>query len=281
MIATRTLQAIDEAIQRNTDTEHRSHLGASGIGEPCVRKTWFQWRWAKKQSFCSRMLRLFSRGHHEEPRFVEYLRAIGCQYWDTDPATGKQWRVLGHKGHFGGSCDGIGFGGIVEIPANEYWLGEFKTKGQKYWKRLLEYGMVAEEPKHYAQMQIYMAGLGLKYGLYMVVNKDTDALYAEIIKLDHRELANHTNNSIGIIETQLPPPRISLKPSNMKCGPKWCAYREICHFGKPPDMNCRTCTYSQPVDGGVWVCNKYNQELSKEAQLKGCDLYKMKPGFNE
>lgn len=280
MIATRTLAAIDDAIQRDTDTEHRSHMGASGIGEPCLKKTWYAWRWAKRGSFCSRMLRLFSRGHYEEPRFVEYLKAIGCQYWDHDPATGKQWRILGHKGHFGGSCDGVGLGGIVEIPDGEYWLGEFKTKASKFWKALLENGMLSEEPKHYAQMQTYMRKMGLRWALYMVVNKDTDALYAEIVRLDEREADRHLTNSEFMIDSELPPEGISLKPSFFKCGPKWCAYREVCHFGAMPDKNCRTCEFSKPIDGGIWQCKKYNYNLSKDEQLKGCDSYEMKKGFN-
>ena len=167
MIATKTLAAIDAAIQRDTDTEHRGHMGASGIGEPCLRKTWYQWRWAKKAKHSSRMLRLFSRGHYEEPRFVSYLHAIGCEFWDCDPNTGKQWRITGHLGHFGGSCDGIGRG-LPELPPGELFLGEFKTKSSKYWKALLENGIHAEEPKHYAQMQTYMCRMGLKFGLYLV-----------------------------------------------------------------------------------------------------------------
>ena len=280
MIATKTLQAIDDAIQEQTDTEHRAHLGASGIGEGCKRKTFYQWRWATKQSFCSRMLRLFSRGHYEEPRFVSYLKMIGCEYWDIDPATGKQWIVKGYKGHFGGSCDGIGVG-LPELPPGEKFLGEFKTKSYKYWKGLLENGMVSEEPKHYAQMQVYMGKLGLKYGLYMVVNKNTDALYAEIIQFDEREFGKQIETSVEIIDAGLPPQRISMKPSNMKCGPKWCAYRDICHFEATPDKNCRTCEHSKPIDGGVWLCGKYNYQLAKEEQLKGCASYEMKKGFNE
>ena len=279
MIATKTLAAIDEAIQRDTDTEHRSHMGASGIGEPCLRKTWYQWRWAKKSSFSSRMLRLFSRGHYEEPLFVSYLKAIGCEYWETDPKTGKQWRIKGHKGHFGGSCDGIGRG-LPELPEGELFLGEFKTKSSKYWKALLSNGMLAEEPKHYAQMQTYMRKLGLKYGLYMVVNKDTDALYAEIIKLDEREADRHLQNSVDLIDAQEPPERISLKPNFYKCGPKWCSFREVCHFNAEPDKNCRTCEFSQPEEDAVWMCKKYNYALSKQEQLKGCKDYEMKEGFN-
>lgn len=58
---------------------HRNHLGASGLGEPCWRKLWYQFRWVKVEHFDGRMMRLFNVGHAAEPRFVAYLRGIGFE----------------------------------------------------------------------------------------------------------------------------------------------------------------------------------------------------------
>ena len=40
----------------------RSHLGASAIGNECARAIWLKFRWADKDSFEGRILRIFSRG---------------------------------------------------------------------------------------------------------------------------------------------------------------------------------------------------------------------------
>lgn len=58
---------------------HRNHLGASGLGEPCWRKLYYQFRWVKEERFDGRMMRLFNVGHSAEPRFVAYLRGIGFE----------------------------------------------------------------------------------------------------------------------------------------------------------------------------------------------------------
>lgn len=58
---------------------HRSHLGASELGEECWRKLWYGFRWTKREVFDGRMMRLFNVGHSAEPRFVAYLRGIGFE----------------------------------------------------------------------------------------------------------------------------------------------------------------------------------------------------------
>jgi hypothetical protein len=71
---------------------HRNHMGASGLGEECWRKLWYDFRWTKEEHFDGRMMRLFNVGHSAEPRFVAYLRGIGFevrehseQLWYSEP----------------------------------------------------------------------------------------------------------------------------------------------------------------------------------------------------
>lgn len=65
---------------------HRNHLGASELGEPCWRKLWYGFRWAKQEVFDGRMMRLFNVGHSAEPRFVTYLRGIGFEVKEFEPS---------------------------------------------------------------------------------------------------------------------------------------------------------------------------------------------------
>jgi len=78
------LEAIDNYCQTAYNDGHRSHLGASQIGEECKRKLWYVFRWCFQEQFSGRMYRLFNRGHLEENRFIEWLEGIGAKVWAED-----------------------------------------------------------------------------------------------------------------------------------------------------------------------------------------------------
>jgi hypothetical protein len=276
MIARKTLDAINAALEAGQEREHRSHLGASIIGGPCLREVWYKWRWAKKEFFKGRMLRLFDRGHREETRFVEWLRLIGCTVWETDPDTGEQFRISDHAGHFGGSCDAVAIG-IPDLPPGVAALCEFKTHSAKWFKKILTDGLCSAHPKHFAQCQTYMLKLGLVWCVYFAINKDTDELHPEIIQANPADGARHLARAGEVIRSETPPPRVSMKPSWYQC--TFCHFRGICHFGEAPEKNCRTCQHSKPIDAGQWLCSKYNYTLSKEEQLQGCTAHTFKPGI--
>ena len=61
----------------------RPHLGASLLGHPCERWLWLSFRWAVRERFSGRMLRLFNRGQREEGSIVKNLRRIGIEIHST------------------------------------------------------------------------------------------------------------------------------------------------------------------------------------------------------
>lgn len=68
--------------------ERRRYLGGSQIGGDCGRARWYSIHWAAKATGMDpRVLRLFERGHLEEPRFVKWLSMIGCEVQEHDPDT--------------------------------------------------------------------------------------------------------------------------------------------------------------------------------------------------
>ena len=83
-VAKRIKEDIDGYCAKAYDDGPRWHLGASIIGNPCSRYLWFIFRWALHEKFTGRMQRLFNRGHREEARFIEWLRGIGFEVWDTN-----------------------------------------------------------------------------------------------------------------------------------------------------------------------------------------------------
>lgn len=265
MIARKTLDAIAAQLEATQEREHRRHLGASIIGEACRRKQWYIFRWAAKELFSGRMLRLFNRGHLEENRFVGFLRSIGAKVWDQNPETGKQFRVSACRGHFGGALDGLGYG-IPDLPPPEWFLPEFKTMNDKAFKLVEKDGVAIAQRKHFIQAQAYGNLIGVSYALYMAVNKNDDAIHSELIRIDPREGRGIVDKAEAIIFAPAAPERITNDPTRFDC--RFCHFHSICHKGASPEKNCRTCGFSAPVDDGKWRCNRYGVELTTEDQKR-------------
>jgi hypothetical protein len=261
-----------DAYRQDEEDGFRSHLGASMIGKECARQLWYNFHWTTNVKHPGRIVRLFNRGHLEEPRFVALLKMIGCQVWQHDEA-GNQFRVAFHEGHFGGSLDSVAVG-IPDSPEQPV-LCEFKTHGDKSFSKLQKEGMRSAKLEHYVQMQIYMGGYKLAMGLYLAVNKNDDDLYGEMIPFDQETFDRYVERGGMIINTPEPPPKINSSPGWFTC--KFCDFKVQCHSNGVPHRNCRTCISSQPGNGGSWSCVRDNHILSKSDQLAGCPNYRWNP----
>lgn len=256
---------------RGEDEGFRSHLGASMIGRQCARDIWFGFRWVRKGNHSGRMLRLFNRGHLEEARFIALLLSIGVQVYQQD-ASGNQFRISDHGGHFGGSGDGVAVG-IPDLPANTPCLLEFKTHNDKSFKELCNKGVRVKKPEHYSQMQVYMRKMGLGVALYGAVNKNDDDLYFELVHLDPVHGEQMLERARKIIMLRTAPARINESPSWHAC--KMCDHKNICHSNEAVNRTCRSCHHAIPqVEGaGGWVCGQTGEVLSKQQQLAACPSY--------
>jgi hypothetical protein len=315
MVAHKTLDAIDAAIAadggaafrvlqgklmplaldayREKEDPHRRHLGASILGRDCAREIWYSFRWVQRGQFEPRMLRLFNRGHLEEPRFVAMLMMIECEFWQHDDQ-GNQFRISFADDHGGGSGDGVGRG-IPDLPPLTAFLAEFKTHGDKSFAKLAgkvedwrAYRLKRTGPfpgegvrvakfEHFVQMQTYMRQMGLAAALYMAVNKNTDDVYAEVVHLDSVFADQFLNRGAQIVPMWEPPKRISDSPGFWKC--RFCDKHPVCHMGAKPELNCRTCRYSEPGKAGTWHCTLHKALLDKERQLSGCTDYDVNPSL--
>lgn len=255
----------------------RSHLGASLLGRECARELWLSFRWTTRSFNDARIVRLFNRGHLEEARFVAILKAIGCEVWQFDE-NGKQFRISGHKGHFGGSMDGVVLG-VPEMPFVPM-ICEFKTHGDKSFQKLVAEGVRSAKFEHLIQVQIYMGKNSLTHALYVAVNKNDDDLYAEIIPFDEEIYQRYLERSAAIIDAIEPPLRINESPGWYKC--RFCNQAPVCQNGQAPDRNCRTCRWSTPVEDGNWICDLEEKEyniIGEATQLRACGHYDEHPGI--
>ena len=265
---------VSQIDQHWADTKNepgRPHLGASLIGTDCERALWYGFRWASKIHFDGRLLRLFDRGHSEEPRFIRDLKAIGITVYDRDPETGKQFNFSEHGGHFAGSSDGIAL--IDDMPT----VLEFKTSADKPFQDMVKKGVMESKPLHYAQMQVYMAWHGYSQALYMMVNKNDDNIYEEIIQADPKAYNLLAQKAERVISAQVPPTRISASPSAFEC--KWCDHFGTCHNEKPARVSCRTCISATPVTTGEggWHCDHHNLAIPLDVQRTACPEHRFIP----
>jgi hypothetical protein len=266
----------------------RTHLGASIIGHDCQAYAWNTFRWLKFEEASGQQLRLFNRGHLEEARFVRWLQGIGFEVREVDPDTQKQFRIVGAKGHFGGSLDSLmkppaRYG----LPVELVWLGEFKTHNEKSfaklagakpaWKNMGKPrsggdGVFKSKPMHFKQMSSYGRAYNLPYGLYCAVNKDTDELYFEIVTLDFRQADDLFRKAEGVVFSRTRPPKIANTESFFDC--KNCNFAGLCHRGEEPTKNCRSCTHAVPVDEAGWWCELHSPEananIPKDVIPVGC-----------
>jgi len=241
------------SIELFDEKEHRKHLGASLIGDPCKRKLWYSFRWCHREEFNGRMYRLFNRGHREEPAINKILRHIGFSVTDIDEVTGKQLRFSACDGHFGGSCDGVGYlPDRFKYPREM--LFEFKTSGDNMFKKMVKEGVRKCKPVHFDQMCTYGKAFKIDYAIYIMVNKNDDRVHIEIVKLDWDRADALERKAAEIITATEPPERLSLNPAHMAC--KDCSMAGICHGGQSVEINCRSCRHSHPIEQSMWACDK-------------------------
>ena len=223
---------IYEACSRRVNAEERrDYLGASAIGRSCERALWLDLNGASKAPVDGRLARIFANGQHRESIIIADLEAAGYQVTD------RQWEFEDFGGKFGGHCDGV-IHGIAKTPH----ILEIKTANDAAFKGFEKQG-IKFKPAYYAQTQIYMGYFGTDRALFVVENKNNQALYTERVYFDDKEFQNLKAKAQRIIEAKDCPPKIECS----EC--YWCNFK---HFGclepsKPQEKNCLTCAHFRPI----------------------------------
>jgi hypothetical protein len=243
----------------------RPHLGASIIGEPCGRKVVYSYFWAHKNKIGAKLHRIFRTGDFVETQIVAALESIGLKVVEA------QARVYDSTGHASGSIDGI----VTGHDLADRILLEAKSMNHTNYLEAVRSGVHKANHKHYVQMQMYMGRLGLELAMYIILDKNTCDLNVEFVPFDidcfdkYQDMeqsvltANHINEF----------PRISSNSSWFQC--KMCDAKGLCHGGDSVERNCRTCDHSTMISNGGWGCTFHNKTLSTEAQIVGCDNFKL------
>lgn len=255
----------------------RDHLGASLIGEPCVRKIWLSYRGCGQSQIDARMIRLFNRGHLEEARFHAMLRAIGCNtYFDTN---GRQY---GYKdGMFAGSIDGLATN-VSDCP-NELVMLEFKTMNDSRFKQFVSTDMLNFKGyENQCKVNMYCMSKfqsdvlkelnpnnpTIWNTLFMAVNKNTDEVHAVIIHRDDDWVEKNLDKRINaVLDNNVVPAGIYDKPTYFEC--KCCSFKGYCYEHKELPHNCRTCVcHDLKSNTCMFDLNGYNEECYTKIEVE-------------
>jgi hypothetical protein len=273
-----TVAAIYRSYEQANEQRDGRSISVSTLADECSRKLWYDFRWTTPhENIQGRTLRLFETGNIEEGRWIENLRAIGCEVVDRDE-NGRQIMVEACNGHVRGYLDSEILG-LPEAPKTIH-VGEMKSHNLKSFTELKKKKVRLAKPEHFLQIQTYMYVRGRDRGIYLAVCKDNDELYAERVELDLPYVLRMLARAQGIIDANEPPAKLHEDPNHkmaFKCG--WCKHRGICHEGDMSRRNCRTCLYSTPEAGGAWSCAKWHKPLSVAEQAEGCGSYLLLPGL--
>ena len=209
----------------------RDYLGASRIGEPCLRRLCFEYGGTPVDpdaAFDGRILRVFEAGHRFEDMTIRWLRLAGFELL-SHKRDGSQFGFATASGRFRGHIDGV----IVAGPrlGKPYpILFEHKALSASSWQDTVKRGVKASKPVYWAQAQIYMAYLAVAWMLFIALNRDTMQLYPELIAFDPADAQALSDRAVTVIrsvETRHLLPRISDDPDHYVC--RLCPYARRCH----------------------------------------------------
>lgn len=262
-----------------TEKETRGYLGASSIGKSCWRAIWYAFHMASpKPALPIKLHRIFQRGHLEEKRIVDELKAAGMSVFKvidgeelelTGEVDEQQESHVGFAGHVRGHPDGR----VIGLPeSKKVHLLEIKTAKESRFKDFMRNSVKDAAPVYYAQVQWLMGKMKLSRCLFVVTNKNDESRYYERIEFDKDAYEELERKSLVIVTSIQPPDKIHQNRNWIDC--RMCNHRSVCHDSAEPDRNCRTCDHSDIEDGGGWSCGKQDgKDLSLDDQILGCDMY--------
>jgi hypothetical protein len=217
-------------LENHRNQEKRNYLGASMLGDECVRK--IQLQYMKHESDISAQnLRTFAIGHCLEDLIAEWMWLAGFDL-KTRNENGEQFGFSTADGKIAGHCDGIIFSGpdFCKYPC----LWECKTLNNKSWTDTTKRGVLVSKPIYYAQIMLYMTYLNLDKNpcLFTALNKDNSEIYHEIIPFDAETAQRYSDRAVQIIkasENNELLPCVSNDSSFYRC--KMCGFRSKCFGG--------------------------------------------------
>lgn len=235
---------IDTAIlDRRAKQPPRKYLGASMLGDPCLRKLCYSYAHTPKdREFTAQVLRIFDVGHGTED-FLAGERESTAVFkeaaarWLHDAgfdlraknADGEQFGWEGLGGRIQGHVDGIIVSGppLMSMVYPAVW--ECKALNMKNWNKIKKHGLRVGSEEYFGQTQLNMAYLDISYTLFTALQKNDEQLHHELVILDAaiaQEISDKSVSVVRAVESGGLLPRIASHRDYYRC--KWCDWRQTC-----------------------------------------------------
>jgi len=197
----------------------RDYIGASQIGSPCMRQTWYELNGKFGLPVLPRLQRTFDIGNRLEGLVVSILEDAGYKLIKPDEFNHHLDQFDDELEFFRGHCDAI----LQEPNA----ILEIKTANDSSFKMFVKKGLMLWSPRYYSQLQAYMGMSGIHLGNLICINKDTSELHDEFIRFDPGFYEELKHRARSIKESLVEPPKVNSSPFFYLC--RMCKFREECH----------------------------------------------------
>ena len=257
--------------KQNEKPIYLARIGASSIGDPCLRSIWLSWRGYDDKKFGGRMLRLFQTGHLQEERIQDDLKNAGFQVW-THQEDGNQFTYTDDTGHFVAKLDGV-IKGVIGAEKTPHDL-EIKTHSAKSYDEVKKKGVEKAKPVHFYQMQAGMMYSKLTRALYVALCKNDEDYHIERVKPDSAIREEIQRKITTLVNATIPPQGVSSDGGAYDC--RWCDMKEVCTGAKKPIRTCRSCQHAVVIlTEGKWGCMLSKEVLSLDQQRAACEDYEV------
>jgi hypothetical protein len=197
----------------------RDYIGASQIGSPCMRQTWYEVNGELGLPVPPKLQRTFEIGKRLEGLVISVLEEAGFSLIKPDEFNHYLDQFDKDVEFFRGHCDAI----LVEPNA----ILEIKTANDSSFNLFVKKGLKSWSPRYYSQLQAYMGMSEINLGNLICINKDTSELHDEFIKFDPSFYEEMKQKAISIKESLVEPPKVNNSPYFFLC--RMCKFREECH----------------------------------------------------
>lgn len=216
----------------------RDYLGASQVGVACERALQFDYAGAPVdpgRGIEGRILRVFEVGHVLEDLAVRWLRIAGFELHNQE-VNGDQFGFSVASGRIRGHVDGVITAAPPELGLSFPMLFECKTMMDKHWKACAKSGVAVSRPVYAAQVAMYqaymegtVAGISRNPALFAAINKDTQALWFELVPFDAALAQKMSDRAVRVLQATEAGeilPRGFAEPTHFEC--RFCRYAERC-----------------------------------------------------
>ncbi len=209
---------IDAAINVSRETS-RDYIGASQIGDACLRRIWYNYHGVSGAPFSTKQQRTFSIGKKLETIVIDSLHDAGVdlilphvsnhylEFFDED--------IPYLRGH------------ADAIIKDEDAILEIKTAKDSSFKIFVNKGLKVWNFQYYTQIQCYMGMSHKKKGYIVCINKDTSEVWDEEVQFSPEYYDGIKARALLVHSHDEPLPKVNDSPFYYAC--KTCQFKEICH----------------------------------------------------